>query len=91
MQQRAMNRQLTMQTEIYATATAETVDDELDRLAVEVEKVMEATLLNDLAQNIMLSATTVEIDSDGEIPVGIMTLTWTVMYRTIEGDPETSV
>ena len=93
MAKRLMERQLSLQTEIYCSVLdlPDTIDAEMDRLAAEVEKVLENTLLNDLAFDIALTNSVPEVDAEGEIPVGIYTLTWRVNYHTLEGDPETSV
>ena len=92
LQRRLLRRGVSLVTEIYCTSTTdEEVEDEMDRLAAEVEKVLQDTLLNQLAQDVTLVSSDPLIDSEGEIPVGINTLTWRVIYRTLEGDPETSV
>lgn len=93
MQKRVMQRTLTLMTEIYVSVLSDDdkIDDEMDRLSVEVEKVMESTLLSGAASDISLAQTEYTVDAEGEVPVGVIILAWQVIYRTYEGDPETSV
>ena len=79
-----------MATECYLAATDD-IDDAMDALAVPIEDILENTLLNNLAFDISLQATTFEIDSTGEVPIAVLTMVWQVLYRTLEGQPEVAV
>lgn len=87
---RALERVININTRLFVKAT-EDVDDAADALAVEVEKLLGPSTLNNLAFDIALASTAMDFDSNSESPVGILTLTWRVVYRTTEGDPETAI
>ena len=87
MAQRLMLRTLTFPVTVYLSATAD-VDDAMDGIAVEVEKILGNSLLNNLVQATELTSTVPTIDAEGEVPVGVLTMNWTVLYQTVEGEPE---
>ena len=89
--QRKVQRDLMMMVEIYATATADTVDDALDDLIVEVEGILGNSTLGGLAYDVALRKTETDYDGEGDVPVGVASLTWSVQYFTLEGDPETAL
>ena len=90
MTQRLMFRTVPLMVEVYVAAV-EQVDDVLDQAAVQIENVLGNTLLDGLAREITLIGTTPEIDANGEVPVGVLSMTWNVIYQTLEGQPEVSV
>ena len=89
---RVLLRTVILATEVYATQSdSALIDDELDSYAVEIEKVLGKSTLNDLAYDVSLASTSFSFDADAETPTGVITLFWTVQYQTTEGDPETAV
>ena len=88
--ERVLFRNLTLNIEIYAIA-AEDIDDVLDQYAADIEGVLGKSTLNKLASDVSITSTAFNFDSDGEQPVGILTLTWRVLYQTTEGNAETAL
>lgn len=86
---RIISRTLELLVDCYLEDSA--LDDGLDDLAVEVEKVLGATTFNRLAFDVSLINTSFDMDSNGEKPVGICTLSWQVKYHVVESDPETAM
>jgi hypothetical protein len=61
--------------------------DALDDLAEQIETAMTADrFIGDLAANSVLRDTEADIAEDGDPPVGVITLTYAVTYRTAEGE-----
>jgi hypothetical protein len=89
--QRKVQRDLILMVEIYATADAATVDDTLDDLITEVELILGNSTLNGLAYDVSLRKTETDYDGEGDVPVGVASLTWLARYFTLEGDPETAL
>jgi len=68
------------------------LDDRLDSIAAEVETVIFTDpYFSDLAKSCELASVVTEMTDEGEKPIGIITLTFRVMYFTIEGAPETAL
>lgn len=86
---RLLQRELVLAVEIY-DVQKEDIDNQLDDLAVEVEKLLGNSTLNNLAFDVQLASTSFSFDTDAETPTGILTLFWSVQYHTTEGDPETA-
>lgn len=84
-------RTLTVKIDAVAKGGA-TIDDDLDGIAAEVEAALEADYtLSGAVDNLYLTATETTIDDTAEQPFGMISLSYTVIYRTPAGDPETRV
>lgn len=74
-------RQLSLAVEGYAQATAD-VEDTLDLIASEIETAIEANRrLNGYALDTMLASTEFELSGDGKKQVGVITLTYKILYK----------
>jgi hypothetical protein len=78
--------------EVYARNT-DNLDDDLDDIAVEIEQsIATDSDLNSLAEDVILSSTVIDIiGGDTETPVGVMKLTYDVIYRTTLADPSAAL
>ena len=86
--QQGVERLLTLAVEGYAKATAN-LDDTLDTVCKEVETAIAGdTKLNNLARNAFLTSTEIQLNGDGEQPIGVATMTFEVNYRTINNAPD---
>jgi hypothetical protein len=86
-----MLRTLNTSIEVYVKATS-TVVDTLDTIAEEIEAAMGVDeTLNGLAEDLFLVATSIEINGDGEQPIGVLKLDYDVAYRTTISDPTNSL
>jgi hypothetical protein len=86
-----MLRTLNASIEVYVKATS-TVVDTLDTIAEEIETAMGSDeTLNGLAEDLFLVATSIEINGDGEQPIGVLKLDYDVVYRTTISDPTNSL
>jgi hypothetical protein len=66
-----------------AYAEAEALDEALDHLAEQIEQVLsEDETLGGVAMDSILTSVEPEIDAEGAVPVGYITLTFSVTYRT---------
>jgi hypothetical protein len=86
-------RELRLEVEVYAKATAD-IDDVMDGYAVSVEEKLAGTALNSLAVSVLpadMANETAEDDEAIEKDVARMTLGFEVKYWTVEGSPETAV
>ena len=87
----SMLRTLNTSIEVYVKATS-TVVDTLDTIAEEIEAAMGFDeTLNGLAEDLFLVATSIEINGDGEQPIGVLKLDYDVAYRTTISDPTNSL
>ena len=88
---RTLLRYLSLVIEGYVKAVSN-YDDTVDTIAKEVETAMgNDVTLNGLAKNSYLESTEIEYDGEGEKPVAVVSLTYTVEYMTIENAPQTAV
>lgn len=88
---RTLLRNLSLVIEGYVKAVSN-YDDTVDTIAKEVETAMgNDVTLNGLAKNSYLESTEIEYDGEGEKPVAVVSLTYTVEYMTIENAPQTAV
>lgn len=72
--------------------TAATPENTLDTIAAEVEAAIETDpTLTNLVEDMFLDTTNIEIDAGTETPVGVITLTFSVIYRTAATDPTTAI
>lgn len=86
--QQGVERLLTLAVEGYAKATGN-LDDTLDTICKEVETAIAGdTKLNNLARNAFLTSTEIQLNGDGEQPIGVATMTFEVNYRTINNAPD---
>ena len=83
-------RSATLMVEVIAEGAAEVLDDTLDAYAVLVEKALDQNTLGGIIKNMYLSDTELNIDGEGEIPQGVLTLTYNVTYGVHSSDPETA-
>jgi hypothetical protein len=84
-------RELTLTIEGYAKGTANT-DDTLDTISKEVETALAAdTTINGLAKDIYLTGTDIQLSGEGDQPIGIVTMTFDVQYRTANNAPDVAL
>lgn len=87
-----LQRQLALRIEGHFKASAETIDDLMDDFAVAVEVAMAADRsIGGLAHESGITTTTIQHDAQGEKPVAVIRLDYTVIYHTRDTDPETSI
>ena len=67
------------------------IDDAMDALAAEVEIVLAENLLGGLIKDIVIAGTNLDVNTDGEQPVGVVTMSYEVLYMTTTTDPETTI
>jgi hypothetical protein len=88
---RTLLRNLSLVIEGYVKAVSN-YDDTVDTIAKEVETAMgNDVTLNGLAKNSYLESTEIEYDGEGEKPLAVISLTYTVEYMTKENAPQTAV
>ncbi len=79
---------VTIEGRIYALTGYE---DTLDTIAAEVETALQGNAaLAALCSEVRLISTQVEIDGEGEKPVGLLTMEWLVTYRVNRTAPTTA-
>ena len=85
-------RTVTINIEAYAKASSN-LDNELDNIAVEVETAVATNAtLNGLVEDVTLSSTEIDImGSDTERPVGVLRLSYDIIYRTTLADPSAAL
>jgi hypothetical protein len=84
-------RDLNLVIEGYVKATAN-FDDTVDTICAEVEAAMGTDrTLNNLAKFSQLVGTEINYNGEGESPVGVVTLTYAVQYRTAVNNAESSL
>lgn len=76
---------------VQRTATGAEIDDLLDQDEVNLTAAMESfdwtTLLEDAPE---LTQVTWADDADGEVPIGMIVMRYTIEYRVVKSDPETA-
>jgi hypothetical protein len=78
-----LDRVLSLAIDGVVKATGGAIDDTLDQIAEEVEAAITAdTRLNDLALFVYLASTEIEFDGQAEQPTGIITMNFSIQYRT---------
>lgn len=88
---RTLLRNLSLVIEGYVKAVSN-YDDTVDTIAKEVETAMgNDVTLNGLAKNSYLESTEIQYDGEGEKPVAVVSLTYSVEYMTKENAPQTAV
>jgi hypothetical protein len=89
--QRLMSRELSVVVEGYAKATSN-FDDTIDTISKEVEAAIAADrTLNGLAKDTYLESTEIEFNSEGEKPLGYVSLTFLTNYYVKENAPDVAV
>lgn len=81
-------RNLMVVVEAIIMADETTIDDELDEHALYIEKQVNWSKLGGLALRTLLERSELAIRVEGDRSLGVLTLTFTVMYRTLPSDPE---
>ncbi|WP_341792974.1 hypothetical protein [Rickettsia endosymbiont of Ceutorhynchus obstrictus] len=85
---RSQDRIVKIIVECYAKATKE-ANITVDNIAAEIERlVANSIILKKLCKDYRLQSTDININSDGDQPVAVATLTFSVSYRTKEDKPE---
>lgn len=82
-------RILELVVEAITTDDETTVDETLDEHAVYLESQLSYSTLSGLVQKTVLRQSEMAIRTDGDISLGVLTLTFDVTYRTLPTDPET--
>ena len=86
----SLNRDLDVVVEGYVRAT--TIDDTLDTISAEVEVAIAGDpTCNDLAIDTFLSSTEIDYDGEGDQPIGVVRMTWSVNYETKTTVPTTAL
>src|SRR5210317_649365 len=89
--QRVMSRELSVVVEGYAKATSN-FDDTIDTISKEVEAAIAADrTLDGLAKDTYLESTEIEFNSEGEKPLGYVSLTFLTNYYVKENAPDVAV
>lgn len=85
-----LQRELSITVDAYVKS-AVTFDDDVDAICVQIEDAIGSDFrVNGLAKDIVLSSTEVDFSSEGEKPVGVARLTFTVRYVTSIEDASTA-
>ena len=88
---RVMSRELSVVVEGYTKATSN-FDDTIDTISKEVEAAIAADrTLNGLAKDTYLESTEIEFNSEGEKPLGYVSLTFLTNYYVKESAPDVAV
>ena len=82
-------RMLQAVVEAVTTGDEATIDDDLDAHAVAIETALNYTRLGGIALRVALAQSEMAIRTDGDISLGVLTLTFEVQYRTLPTNPET--
>lgn len=70
-------------------ATEADVDDTLDEHAVYIESQLNDSRLGGVVLKTILQESELTVNTEGDVGLGILTLTYSVTYRTVPADPET--
>ncbi len=86
-----LNRNLLVILEGYAKGTA-SLDNDLDSIAEQVETALaNDQTLNSLAKDCFLVSTEIDFNGEGDVPIGVIRLTFQVLYRTTTVAPGTAI
>jgi hypothetical protein len=84
-------RSLSLVVEGYIKSSA-TIDNQLDKLSAEVESAMASDrTLGGLARDCYLSGTEINFTGDGEVPIGVVTMTFLITYFTKMQTPTVAI
>lgn len=95
--EQSMSRPRTQQRELFVTVEAYVkargnVDEDTDNLAMEIEQLIAADpTLGGLVKDTALDTTETQFSDDGEKPVAVAILTFSVLYTVKEHEPHTLV
>ncbi|WP_342270475.1 hypothetical protein [Rickettsia endosymbiont of Orchestes rusci] len=85
---RSQDRVVKIIVECYAKATKD-VNKTVDNIAAQIERlVANSIILKKLCKDCRLQSTDINLNCDGDQPVAVATLTFSVSYRTKEDKPE---
>lgn len=93
--EQSMSRPRTQQRELFVTVEAYVkargnVDEDTDNLALEIEQLIAADpTLSGLVKDTALDTTETQFSDDGERPVAVAILTFSVLYTVKEHEPQT--
>ena len=93
--EQSMSRPRTQQRELFITVEAYVkargnVDEDTDNLAMEIEQLIAADpTLGGLVKDTALDTTETQFSDDGEKPVAVAILTFSVLYTVKEHEPQT--
>ena len=77
---------------VQGVVSAAQPDDTLDLISKEVEVALAGDVsINSLANNSFLSSTEIEFNADGAKPIGTVMLNYSVEYRNLDNNPESSI
>ena len=80
---RSLDRTVAAKIQGYVKPNAGAIDDDLDEIAEDVEAAIESDpKLGGLALFTILESSTMEFDTESDRPVGIITMTYQIQYRT---------
>lgn len=82
-------RVLTLMVEAVIMSDEDTIDDDLDAHAVYLETQLNLSTLGGLVLKTFLNRSELAIRTDGDLSLGVLTLTFDVTYRTLPTNPET--
>lgn len=86
---RTQHRQISLNVEVYVKAK-NNIDKDLDSLCLEVEKILSADLkLGGLVKDIVLSSTDIQFSDEGEKPIAVAVLGYSILYSVKENNPDT--
>jgi hypothetical protein len=86
---RGMMRTVTVMVEAIMMGDEATIDDDLDAHAVTIETALNTSVLGGLVLKTFLQRSELAIRTDGDLSLGVLTLTFAVLYRTLPTNPET--
>lgn len=81
-------RVLQVMVEAIVMADETTIDDDLDAHALYIERSLNWSKIGGLALRTLLERSELQIRTEGDRSLGVLTLTFSVMYRTLPSDPE---
>ena len=93
--EQSMSRPRTQQRELFVTVEAyvkarSNVDEDTDTLALEIEQLIAADpSLSGLVKDTALDTTETQFSDDGERPIAVAMLTFSVLYTVKEHEPQT--
>lgn len=85
---RGIMRVVTLMVEAIQMSDEATIDDDLDAHAVHLETALNLSTLGGLVLKTFLRRTEMAIRTDGDLSLGVLTLTFDVTYRTVPTNPE---
>ena len=75
-----------MSVEVLAKGVTDTLDDTLDDFAALIEAALAGETYSGLAIDTVLLSTETNLDTSGNLPVGVARLVFSVTYRTAAND-----